>query len=59
MSLLEQDTIRKKWVNKDNPIELDIGNNESGEYKVKAICDSAVYARKSAGHLLELYYLVF
>ncbi len=28
------------------------------EYKIKAICDSMVYARESEGHLLGLYYLV-
>ena len=37
--------------------ELDAGNNEGNEYKVKAICDSVVYTKKSAGHLPGLYYL--
>ena len=38
--------------------ELD-ANNDSGEYKIKAICDSAVYAKESeSGHLLGLYYLM-
>ncbi len=32
------------------------GNGE--EYKVEAICDSAVYARESEGNLSGLYYLV-
>ena len=56
VSLLEQDTIRKRRV--DNETELDASNN-SGEYKVEAIWNSMVYARKSeSGHLLGLYYLV-
>ena len=62
MSLLEQDTTRKERVD-ENGIELaelDAGNNEGGEYKIEAICDSAVYARESkSGHLPGLYYLVF
>ena len=40
-------------------MEFNVGDNESGEFKVKAIWDSAVYARESRlGHLLGLYYLV-
>ena len=57
MSLLEQDTTRKGRVDKD-ATELDANNDESGEYKVEAIRDSAVYARESAGHLPGLYHLV-
>ena len=58
MSLLEQDTTRKRRVNKNNATELDAGNN-SGEYKVETIWDSAVFARESeSGHLPGLYYLV-
>ena len=39
--------------------KLDAGDNESGEYEMKAIYNSAVYARESeSGHLLELYYQV-
>ena len=58
VSLLEQDTIRKRRVNDDNVAELDAGNN-SREYKVKAIWDSAVYVKKSeSDHLQNLYYLV-
>ena len=42
----------------DDETELNAGDN-SGEYKVEAIRDSAVYARESeSGHLLGLYYLV-
>ena len=58
MSLLEYDTTRKGQVNK-NAIELDVGNKNSGKYKMKAIQDSAVYARESkSGHLPVLYYLI-
>ena len=57
VSLLKQDTTKKGQVD-NNATELDVSNN-SGEYKIEAICDSAVQARESAGHLLELYYLVF
>ena len=57
ISLLEQDTTKKGWVVK-GATELDAGDNEGGEYKVKAIRDSAVYGRESAGYLPDLYYLV-
>ena len=58
MSLLEQGTIRKEQVHEENVEELDTGDN-SGEYEVEAIRDSAVYARESeSGHLPGLYYLV-
>ena len=55
--MLEQDTTRKGRVDKD-VMELDAGENSS-EYEVEAIRDSAVYARESMGHLPGLYYLVF
>ena len=56
--MLEQDTTRKGRVD-ENATELDAGNKNSGEYKVEAIRDSAVYARESeSGHLPGLYYLV-
>ena len=43
----------------ENATELDAGE-DSGEYEVEAIRDSAVYARESeSGHLPGLYYLVF
>ena len=56
VSLLEQDTTRKGRVD-ENATELDAGD-ESGEYEVEAIRNSAVYARESAGHLPGFYYLV-
>ena len=58
MSMLEQDITEKRQVDEDRT-ELDVGDNEGGEYKVEAICNSAVYAKESAGHLAGLYYLVF
>ena len=58
MSLLELDTTRKERVD-ENVTEFDAGKDDSREYKVKAIRDSAVYAKKSIlGHLPGLYYLV-
>ena len=55
--LLEQDITKKRQIDK-NATELDAGN-DSKKYKIEAIYKSAIYARKSAGHLLELYHLVF
>ena len=57
MSLLDQDTTRKGRVD-ENSTELDTSDDKSGEYKVEAICNSAVYVRESAGYLPRLYYLV-
>ena len=60
MSLLEQDTTRKGRVDEEvRQMEFDAGDDDSGEYEVEAIRDSAVYARESeSGHLPGLYYLV-
>ena len=58
VSLLEQDTTKKEWVHEENVEKLDAGDN-SGEYEMEAIWDSAVYTKKSeSGHLPGLYYLV-
>ena len=39
-------------------MEFDIGTNDSGEYKVEVIWDSAVYTKESkSGYLPSLYYL--
>ena len=55
--LLKQHTARKKRVDEENTKEGDVGNK--GKYEVKAIWDSAVYAKESElGHLQGLYYLV-
>ena len=56
MSLLEQTTTRKEPVEK--VLELDTGNTNSKKYKIEAIWDNAVYARKLEGHLPGFYYLV-
>ena len=57
VSLLEKDNTRKERIYEVNAEELDIDNKR--EYKVKAIWDSAVYARESkSGYLPGLYYLV-
>ena len=60
MSLLEQDTTRKGQIDKDvRQIKFDVGDNDSGKYKVEVIWDSAVYGRESeSGHLSGHYYLV-
>ena len=60
MLLLEQDITKKRRVNKNNVTKWNVGSNEGNKYKLKAICDSAVYARElKSGHLPGLYYLVF
>ena len=54
--MLDQDTTKKRQVhNKQLDIIFEDGNNK--EYNVDGICDSAVYARATAGQLLALYYL--
>ena len=56
--MLEQNNTKKKQID-ENVTELDAGDDEGGEYKVEAIRDSSVYARKSeSGHLPGLYYLI-
>ena len=57
MSLPEKDTTKKGRVDK-NWMELDAGNN-SGDYKVEAIWNSAVHVGESvSGYLPGFYYLV-
>ena len=57
ISLLEQDTTKKGWVNNMQlNFEFETGNNK--EYEIDGIRDNTVYARELAGQLLELYYLV-
>ena len=58
MLLLKKNIIKKRQRDK-NVIKLNTSKNNSSEYKVKAICDIAVYIRKLAGHLIDVYYLVF
>ncbi len=63
MSLLEQDTTRKRWVDKALPepeknMEFEARGNK--EYKVKAIIDSTVYGQQARNDQMPgLYYLVF
>ncbi len=60
VSLLEQDIIKKGRVDETRS-RLEFENEGNGkEYEVEAICDSAVYAKKSDSghHLPGLYYLV-
>ena len=58
VSLLEQDTTRKKRVNKRLK-ELELEAKNSKEYEVETIWDSAVYASKlESSQLPALYYLV-
>ena len=52
--LLNQDTIRKKRINKLTEFDVD----DDKEYEVKAIYDSAVYVKEVDRHLPGLYYLV-
>ena len=54
--LLEQDIIRKEWMNEFSTLEFEPGNDK--EYEVEAIQDSAVYAKEADGYLPGLYYLV-
>ena len=60
MSLLEQNSTRNGWVDKKvRQIKFNAGNNDSGEYKVETIRNSAIYARESElGHLPSFYYLI-
>ena len=47
-------------MDENNIKKLDAANNNSRKYKIKAIYNSAVYAKKlKSGYLLRLYYLVF
>ena len=59
ISLLEKDTTKKRQIDENNTAKLNIGDNKSDEYKIKAIQDSVVYTRELAGNLPGLYYLVF
>ena len=59
VSLLKQDTTRKRRVDENvRQMEFD-ARNDSGEYEVEAIQDRAVYTQESkSDHLPGLYYLV-
>ena len=58
MLLLEQNSTKKKRVNKKvKKLDFDASNN-SQKYEKKTFLDSAVYANEAKGHLLDLYYLI-
>lgn len=60
LSLLEQDTTKKRWVDKSTATQLEFGIGDNKEYEVEGIHYSIVFARESkAGHLLGFYYLIF
>ena len=56
MSLLKQDIIRKKRMNKFSALEFEPGNNK--EYEMDAIWDTTVYINEADRHLPGLNYLV-
>ena len=60
VSLLEQINTKKGRVDKKvKQMEFDIDNNDSKKYKIKAIQDSAVYAKElESGYLSGFYYLI-
>ncbi len=58
VSLLEQNTTRKGRVDETTSRLKFKSNGDGEEYEVEAICNSAVYARESEGHLPSFYYLV-
>ena len=59
MLLVEKNTIKKKLADENNTTELN-NKEDSREYKVELICNSAIYAKDSKlDYLLIFYYLVF
>ncbi len=58
MSLLEQNITKKRQIDETTSRLKFESDGDGKEYKVEAICDNAVYARESDGHLLSVYYLV-
>ena len=57
MSLLEQNTTEKKWMD-NNITEFDVSNSK--KKKIETICESVVYAKESkSGQLLKLYHCIF
>lgn len=60
MSLLGQNMTRKEQVDKKTLLLKFENNGKGKEYKVAAICGSAIYTKKSKScYLLGLYYLIF
>ena len=59
VSLLEQYSTRNGRVDEaTHQLEFEGDGGDGEEYEVETICESAVYARESEGHLPDLYYLV-
>lgn len=60
MLLLEQNTIKKKQVNKNNIIKLNTINDKNEKQKMQAIKNSTIYAKESEldYYLLSLYYMI-
>ena len=54
MLFLEQNITKKRWNFSVSEFEL----NDNKEYKVKAIWNSTIYAKKANGYLQRLYYLI-
>ena len=57
MLSLKQDNIRKRRVDDNNAMKLDISKNNN-KYKIKVIQNNTFYIRRLANYLLRLYYLV-
>lgn len=56
MSLLKQDTTRKRQVDKaTSQLKFESNDSNGEEYKVEAICNGMVYIRELEDHLPDLY----
>lgn len=55
MSLLEQDSIKKRRVNKLLELKSEFSIREDRKYKIETSKDSAIYAKSVEGQLLGLY----
>lgn len=58
MSLLEQDTIKKRQVNESLKLEPKLNVRDDIDYEVEVIKDIAVYATEAISQLPRLYFLV-
>lgn len=59
MSLLEQNINKNEWVEENNTIELNAGNNKNRKYQIKAISNSAVNLKKLADNIFKFHHLIF
>lgn len=59
MSFFEENNNKKKYLDKNNKIKLDIGDNKNRQYKIKTIDNSVIYTKNLASYLPEFYYLTF